>query len=146
MLETVEVLSARLSIAEPRVLLTTREVLGMPRELTAGRRTSAYKYYGVAYPKSNTVFINVRKIPDERTLVDTIAHEPVHVRFLYLSHGRRFDRLVGRVIAGRRFTPYRKRGPYRRAQAAQVAAARNALLTSTPAPCPRTRNHREGIL
>lgn len=115
-LETVGVLSARLSIAEPRVLITTREVLDMPRELTAGRRTSAYKYYGVAYLDSNTVFINVRKIPDERMLVDTIAHELVHVRFPYLSHGKRFDRLVGEVVAGRRFAPYRKRGPYKKAR------------------------------
>ena len=113
-LETVGVFSARLSIAEPKVLLTTREVLDMPRSMTAGRRTSAYKYYGVAYLESNLVFINVRKIPDDKMLVDTIAHELVHVRFPYLSHGKRFDRLVGEVIAGRRFAPYRKRGPYRR--------------------------------
>ena len=115
-LETVGVFSARLSIAEPKVLLTTREVLDMPRSMTAGRRTSAYKYYGVAYLESNLVFINVRKIPDDKMLVDTIAHELVHVRFPYLSHGKRFDRLVGEVIAGRRFAPYRKRGPYRRAR------------------------------
>ena len=115
-LETVGVFSARLSIAEPKVLLTTREVLDMPRSLTAGRRTSAYKYYGVAYLESNMIFINARKIPDEAMLVDTIAHELVHVRFPYLSHGKRFDRLVAEVIAGRRFAPYRKRGPYKKAQ------------------------------
>lgn len=110
-LEAVGVYAARLSVAEPRVLLTTREVLDVPRELTAGRRTSAYKYFGVSYLESNMVFINVRKIPDERTLVDTIAHEMVHVRFPYLSHGRRFDRLVSELVAGRRFAPYKRRAP-----------------------------------
>lgn len=112
-LETVGIYAARLSVAEPRVLLTTREVLDVPRELTAGRRTSAYKYFGVSYLDSNMVFINVRKIPDERTLVDTIAHEMVHVRFPYMSHGRRFDRLVADVVAGKRFAPYKRRGPQR---------------------------------
>lgn len=115
-LETVGVFSARLSIAEPRVLLSTREVLEMPRSMTAGRRTSAYKYYGVAYLESAMIFINVRKIPDDAMLVDTIAHELVHLRFPYLSHGRRFDRTVAEVIAGRRFAPYRKRGPAKRAR------------------------------
>ena len=112
-LEAVGVYAARLSVAEPRVLLTTREVLDMPRELTAGRRTSAYKYYGVSYLESNIVFINVRKIPSERILVDTIAHEMVHVRFPYMSHGRWFDRLVADVVAGKRFAPYKRRGPQR---------------------------------
>lgn len=112
-LEAVGVYAARLSVAEPRVLLTTREVLDVPRELTAGRRTSAYKYFGVSYLESNMVFINVRKIPDERTLVDTIAHEMVHVRFPYLSHGRRFDRLVSELVAGRRFAPYKRRATAR---------------------------------
>lgn len=112
-LEAVGVYAARLSVAEPRVLLTTREVLDMPRELTAGRRTSAYKYYGVSYLESNIVFINVRKIPSERILVDTIAHEMVHVRFPYMSHGKRFDRLVADVVAGKRFAPYKRRGPQR---------------------------------
>lgn len=112
-LEAVGVYAARLSVAEPRVLLTTREVLDMPRELTAGRRTSAYKYYGVSYLESNIIFINVRKIPSERILVDTIAHEMVHVRFPYMSHGRRFDRLVADVVAGKRFAPYKRRGPQR---------------------------------
>lgn len=115
-LETVGVFSARLSIAEPRVLLSTREVLEMPRSMTAGRRTSAYKYYGVAYLESAMVFINVRKIPDDAMLVDTIAHELVHLRFPYLSHGRRFDRTVADVIAGRQFAPYRRRGPAKRAR------------------------------
>lgn len=108
-LEKAGVFSVRLSIAEPRILMSTKEVLGMPKEITAGRRTTAYKYYGVSYLLHNTVFINVKKIPDERALENTIAHELVHLRFPYLAHGRRFNKYVRHVIRGKTFQPYRKR-------------------------------------
>ena len=45
-LEKVGVYSNRFSINEPHVFLTTKEVLNAPREITEGRRTTAYKYYG----------------------------------------------------------------------------------------------------
>ncbi len=108
-LEKIGIYSRRFSIEEPKVLLTTREVLGVPRELTEGRRTSAYKYYGVAYMQHSMIFINVRKIPDEKNLDDTIVHELIHMRFPYLSHGRRFNRLVRQAARGRTFGPYKKR-------------------------------------
>ncbi len=108
-LEKTGICSARLSIPEPKVLLSTREVLQMPKEITAGRRTTAYKYYGVSYMQHNLVFINVKKIPNEKALDDTIAHELVHLRFPYLSHGRRFNKLVRQVLRGKTFGPYQKR-------------------------------------
>ncbi len=110
-LEKIGVYSGRFSISEPQVLLTTKEVLDAPKELTEGRRTSAYKYYGVSYLQHNLVFINVRKIPDEKTLENTIVHELVHMRFPYLAHGRRFNRLVRQGLGGKTFAPYKKRGP-----------------------------------
>ena len=108
-LEKVGIYSARFSIAAPKILFTTRDVLDAPREMTMGRRTSAYKYYGVAYLQHDTVFINVRKIPNEKVLENTIVHELVHLRFPYLSHGRRFNQLVRRGLRGARFAPYKKR-------------------------------------
>ncbi len=108
-LEKVGVYSGRFSIPEPKVALTTREIMGMPKEVTRGRRTSAYKYYGVAYMQQGAIFINVRKIPDEKNLENTIVHELIHMRFPYLGHGRRFNRLVRRGLAGGTFAPYRKR-------------------------------------
>lgn len=108
-LEKVGIFSSHLSIAEPKVLLTTKEVLEIPKELTAGRRTTAYKYYGVSYMLHNLVFINVKKIPDEKTLENTIAHELVHLRFPYLAHGKRFNKYVRQVLRGKRFHPYQKR-------------------------------------
>ena len=108
-LEKTRIFSNRLSIQEPKVLMTSKEVLEMPKEITMGRRTTAYKYYGVSYMNHNLIFINVKKIPDEKALDDTIAHELVHQRFPYLSHGKRFNNLVRQVLKGKKFTPYKKR-------------------------------------
>ena len=107
-LEKVGVYSVRFSIREPHTVLSTKEVLQMPSEMTTGRRTSAYKYYGVSYMYHNLVFINVRKIPDYKVLENTIVHELVHMRFPYLSHGRRFNSLVRRGMRGGEFAPYKK--------------------------------------
>jgi hypothetical protein len=108
-LEKVGIYSNRFSIQEPKVLFTTKEVLEMPKEVTEGRRTSAYKYYGVSYMLENLIFINVRKISDEKSLENTIVHELIHMRFPYLSHGRRFNKLVRHGLKGKTFLPYRKR-------------------------------------
>lgn len=108
-LEKVGIYSSRFSIPEPVVLLATKEVLAVPKGMTEGRRTSAYKYYGVSYLQHNMVFINVRKIPDEKTLEDTIVHELIHLRFPYLAHGKRFNRLVRKGLKGKTFAPYKKR-------------------------------------
>ena len=107
--EKVRIYSNRFSIPEPRILLTTKEVLDMPREMTEGRRTSAYKYYGVSYLQHNLIFINVRKIPDAKTLENTLVHELIHMRFPYLAHGKRFNKLVRQGLRGKTFLPYRKR-------------------------------------
>lgn len=108
-LEKVGIYSNRFSISEPQTLLTTKEVLDAPKEMTEGRRTSAYKYYGVSYLRHNLVFINVRKIPDEKILENTIVHELIHLRFPYLAHGKRFNKLVRQGLRGKTFLPYRKR-------------------------------------
>lgn len=108
-LEKVGIYSNRFSIPEPKVLFTPREVLEMPKEMTEGRRTSAYKYFGVSYMQENLIFINVRKISDEISLENTIVHELIHMRFPYLSHGRRFNKLVRQGLKGKTFPPYRKR-------------------------------------
>ena len=108
-LEKIGIYSNRFSVLEPQILLSTKEVLDAPKELTEGRRTSAYKYYGVSYLQHNLVFINVRKIPDEKTLENTIVHELIHMRFPYLAHGKRFNKLVRQGLKGKTFPPYRKR-------------------------------------
>ncbi len=108
-LEKVGIYSNRFSILEPKILFITKEVLDTPREITEGLRTSAYKYYGVSYLQHNLVFINVRKIPDDKTLENTIVHELIHMRFPYLAHGKRFNKLVRQGLRGKTFSPYKKR-------------------------------------
>ena len=108
-LEKVGIYSNRFSIPEPKVLFTPKEVLEEPRELTEGRRTTAYKYYGISYMQSNLIFLNVKKIPDEKILENTIVHELIHMRFPYLAHGKRFNKLVRQGIRGKLFPPYQKR-------------------------------------
>jgi Zn-dependent peptidase ImmA (M78 family) len=108
-LEKIGIYSSRFSIPEPKVVLTTLEVMDMPKEMTEGRRTSAYKYYGVSYLEHNLVFINVRKTPDDKTLENTLVHELIHLRFPYLAHGKRFNKLVRQGLRGKTFLPYRKR-------------------------------------
>ena len=101
--------SKRFTIPEPKVLLTTREVLDMPKEMTDGARTSAYKYLGLSYNRQSLIFLNIRKISDENDLENTIVHELIHQRFPYLSHGRRFNKLVRQGLRGKKFQPYQKR-------------------------------------
>ncbi len=93
--EKVGIYANRFSIPEPRVLLTTR--------------TSAYKYLGLSYNKQSLIFLNIRKISDEKDLENTIVHELIHQRFPYLSHGRRFNKLVRQGLRGKKFPPYQKR-------------------------------------
>ena len=99
----------RLSILEKVGVYSNRFSITEPKEVTEGRRTTAYKYYGVAYLEHNSVFFNVKKMPDEKTLENTIVHELIHHRFPYLSHGKRFNKLVRQGLKGRKFSPYRKR-------------------------------------
>ena len=108
-LEKIGIYSNRFSISEPHTFLTSKEVLTAPKEITEGRRTTAYKYYGVSYLQQNSIFINVKKIPDDKTLENTIVHELIHQRFPYLSHGKRFNKLVRQGLRGKTFDPYRKR-------------------------------------
>ena len=108
-LEKVCIYSNHFSIPKPQILLTTKEVLDAPKEMTEGRRTSAYKYYGVSYLQHNLVFINVRKKPDEKILENTLVHELIHMRFPYLAHGKRFNKLVRQGLREKTFPPYRKR-------------------------------------
>ncbi len=101
--------STQLSIAKPKYVLRVKDVLTLPKEITRGRRTSAYRYYGVAYLKHNTVFFNVKRSNSLRKLQETIAHELVHLRFPYLNHGSALRAKVKAVIHGRCYRPYKKR-------------------------------------
>ena len=99
--------SQRLSLPRPKYVMRLRDLLSLPREMTRGRRTSAYKYRGIAYTQSNLIFLNVKRAKSRADLRYIIAHECAHLRFPYLSHGTRFKKVVDQLIGGRQFRPYR---------------------------------------
>ncbi len=65
--------------------------------------------FGLSYNNQSLIFINVRKISNEKDLESTIVHELIHQRFPYLSHGKRFNKLVRQGLRGKKFPPYQKR-------------------------------------
>ncbi len=101
--------SQQLCLARPNYVMRLRDLLSLPKEVTKGRRTSAYKYRGIAYTRSNLIFLNVKRAKSRSDLRYIIAHECAHLRFPYLSHGTRFKKVVDRLIGGRQFRPYRPR-------------------------------------
>ena len=108
-MEMVRKYAKNFSIKIPKVWMTTKEVLDAPLHITTGRRTSAWKSYGVCYRDANTIFINVRKNPNTAFLRDTIIHELAHLRFPYMGHGDTFDSMIKRCLSGEQFKEYKKR-------------------------------------
>ena len=98
--------SQQLCLAKPNYVMRLRDLLSLPKEMTKGRRTSAYKYRGVAYTRSNLIFLNVKRATSRADLRYIIAHECAHLRFPYLSHGIRFKKVVDQLMKGRQFRPY----------------------------------------
>jgi len=70
-------------------------------------RSFGNKYYGVAYKKANLIWLNPNM--DTEQAKDTLAHEFVHLRFPYLSHGRKFTEMIKRLRSGEKFKPHREK-------------------------------------
>jgi len=89
----------------PTLITRTREVYAMPVRLTKGRRTSAYKYHGVCYNKAKTIFVNIRLHHSRKSIEHTVAHEIIHMRYPYMSHGDAFDRRIKVLQSGKASKP-----------------------------------------
>jgi hypothetical protein len=87
----------------PNIVFTRREVLTMPKELTAGRRTVTHKCLGICFCRAKTILINVKKHTSYEDLKHTIVHELVHYRFRYLKHGMRFEKRISLIQRGKRY-------------------------------------------
>ena len=85
----------------PTLITRTRDVMEMPLKYTIGRRTSAYKYFGVCYSKGKTIFINLRLHSSRKSIDRTVAHEIVHIRYPYLSHGEQFEKRIKAMEKGK---------------------------------------------
>jgi hypothetical protein len=66
----------------PRIILTRKEWLALPKELTNGHRTTIHKKLGTIKPRSRIMFLTVRSHRSLRQLRDTIIVELVHYWFL----------------------------------------------------------------
>lgn len=87
----------------PNLVFSRKEVLAMPIELTAGRRTVTHKCFGICFRRARTVLINVKKHTSYADLKHTIVHELVHYRFRYLKHGTRFENRISLILKGKRY-------------------------------------------
>ena len=85
----------------PNIVFTRKEVLAMPEELTAGRRTVTYKYLGICFCRARTILINVKKHTSYADSKHTIVHELVHYRFRYLKHGKEFEKRIFMILGGK---------------------------------------------
>ena len=72
------------------------------------RLRSFRRYLGVAYHKANMIWIN----PNHETtdgVRHTLAHEFVHFRFPYLSHGDKFEGFTQQLLKGESLGVYKPR-------------------------------------
>ena len=74
-------------------LISKEAVLDILVEILQGKKIDLHKYKAV----------------DEKTLENTLVHELIHMRFPYLAHGKRFNKLVRQGLRGKSFLPYQKR-------------------------------------
>ena len=89
----------------PRIVLTRKEWLQLPRELTKGRRTITHRIYGTTIPPKYTlVFLNVRKHKTLRELRKTIIHQLWLCRFRIATKDRDvMGKRIGQLLKGRSF-------------------------------------------
>jgi hypothetical protein len=87
----------------PSIVFTRKEVLEMPKELTAGRRTVTHKCLGICFRRARTILIHVKKHRSLQELRHTIVHELVHYRFSYLKHGKKFEHRIDHILRGKRY-------------------------------------------
>ena len=89
----------------PRIILTRKEWLALPKELTHGLRTTTHKKLGTIRPRSRIMFLNVRSHRSLRQLRDTIIVELVHYWFPDLKHYSQFQQMKKALLKGK--IPYK---------------------------------------
>ena len=89
----------------PLIVLTRKEWLALPRDLTKGRRTITHRVYGTTVPpKYILVFLNVRKHKTLRDLRKTIIHQLWLCRFRSATKDRDvMGKRIGQLLKGRHF-------------------------------------------
>jgi hypothetical protein len=85
----------------PRIILTRKDWLALPKELTHGLRTTTYKNLAIIKPRSRIMFLNVRSHSSLRQLRETIIAELVRYWFPDLRHNSQFQQLKKALLKGK---------------------------------------------
>jgi hypothetical protein len=89
----------------PRIILTRKEWLALPKELTHGLRTTTHKKLGTIKPRARIMFLNVRSHRSLRQLRETITAELVRYWFPDLMHYSQFLQMKKALLKGK--IPYK---------------------------------------
>jgi hypothetical protein len=89
----------------PTAILTRKEWLALPKELTTGRRTITHKLYGTIQPPNYTVlFLNVRKHSGLKELRNTIINQLALSRFRNGKQNKNLsEKMIKQILKGKRF-------------------------------------------
>jgi hypothetical protein len=77
---------------------------GFPQYHRGGKHT---RFGGICDIYSRLIFVNLRKNSVSRKSIrdlrNTLVHELVHYRFMYMSHGRKFEKRIKEILQGKQF-------------------------------------------
>jgi hypothetical protein len=85
----------------PRIIMTRKDWLALPKELTHGLRTTTHKNLGIIKPRSRIMFLNVRSHRNLRQLRETIVAELVRYWFPDLRHDSQFQQMKKSLLKGK---------------------------------------------
>jgi hypothetical protein len=85
----------------PRIILTRKGWLALPKELTYGLRTTTHKNLGIIKPRSRIIFLNVRSHRSLQQLRDTIVVELIRYWFPDLRHHSQFQQMKKSLLKGK---------------------------------------------
>ncbi len=91
---------------EPLIVFNRNQARDILKPQYKRLRSFGKRFYGVAYAKANLIWLNPNM--DTEQARSTLAHEFIHLRFPYLSHGVSFEKQIRRLQDGNQFKPYKK--------------------------------------
>lgn len=89
----------------PYTILTRKEWLELPKEITKGKRTITHRIYGaIQSPNYTPIFLNVRKHKNLNEIKKTIIRQLWLCRFSNIQNGKNVtDKNIEQILKGKRF-------------------------------------------
>jgi hypothetical protein len=90
---------------KPTTILTRKEWLALPKELTRGKRTITHKLYGMIQPPNySLLFLNVRKHRSLKELRNTIINQLARSRFREGKQNENLsEKMIKQILKGKRY-------------------------------------------